>query len=456
MGLSPLLQELLGKNQKINQAKTDVELQTFNTSLVEGKYDFNLEFQSSYDKNQLDSPTAVNFTAGTIKQNQVSLSKQFMSGTRFSLALVQEENEQDPTRFAIFGGTRNIYQAYRTLTISQDLWNNFLGRNDGLYLEQAQLSEELANLSLSIQEEETVYNFLNTYAYAIQARENVLIAERALNRAIERKRLLAGMLKEGIARDVDFTQAEVSVLSSRQNLENSRSGLQAQLMALGGFLHRPIEESEIEEKEFPRLKFNLKHQAEIQSSVLKVLKKRQEIAQKGLMAKSNEVKPKLNLSLQYKTNDYDARKSESMNGFISSAHNEKIIALNLAIPLGNTSAKANHDSERVRLMQLESDYQATRENLKIDIAQLQKQLASADVNLNLAQESIKLNKKAVAQFNRLFKTGRTGLEQVIRAEEDFLNTEKSYNEYLRSRFELQTRLLLLTGELQNGLQEYLE
>ncbi len=454
--LSNFLKELLGKNQQIAQGRTQVQIQTFSTSMLEGKYDFNLEFQTSYDDNNLDSPTAVNFTAGTTKQNQVSLSKIFTTGTSFSLSLVQEEAEQDPTRVAIFGGSRNLFQAYRTLTIAQDLWSNFLGRNDELYLEQAKLSEELASLSLTIQEEETVFQFLNSYALTMQARHNHLIAGRALDRAVKRKKLLAQMFKDGLARDVDFTQAQVSEIISRQQVENARSNLQVQLMTLGNFLHRKVEEEELVAIELPKLKTIFEESLEDNSATLKVLRKRLEIAQKGMEAKDNETAPKLNLSFQYKTNEYDTRSAEAMNGFLSSAHNEKIVALNLIFPLGNTVAQAARDSQRVQLLQLESDYETTRQNLSHDVDYLKQQLNSAQLNLKLAQEAIALNEKAVNQFSRLFKTGRTGLEQVIRAEEEFLNSEKSYFEYLKNRFQLETRILLLSGSLQKGLQEYLK
>ena len=80
-------------------------------------------------------------------------------------------------------------------------------------------------------------------------------------------------------------------------------------------------------------------------------------------------------------------------------------------------------------------------------ATLISQLKILDQNLKSIVSRYNLAKSSLAEYNRLYSRGRVSLDQVIRSEEDLINTEKSFVQYKVQREKAYYSLLDIYGEL---------
>ena len=82
-----------------------------------------------------------------------------------------------------------------------------------------------------------------------------------------------------------------------------------------------------------------------------------------------------------------------------------------------------------------------KENLLID------QLKHISSNLESSLKKRNLAKKALSEITKLYQKGRAGIDQVLRAEESLINTERGFVNFISQREKINYQLAALYGEL---------
>jgi len=444
--LPELAKEFIKSNTSVLTQKTSIELSKLGLNAVEESKNWALVGSAEYSDSTLESASSFALTGTDTKTGSLTFSKSTFWGGEF--AFVNSVTSLDVASTST--KTNNFSQA---LTYSQDIGANFLGRNDKLDLKIAKASYETQKMSGASEIESGLLKFVTAYSTARLNKSLFEMQKRALERAVKREKLVSRRVKDGLRERVDLFSAKTQTLSTKEEVQNSKTSFIISLDSLSQSIHRIVKNSEVDSFKLELNGFSYIPKGELQKNKsIQALKLNIKELQKQVEQDTNNIFPTISLDTSYTTNDYNSQASEAFsNGKLGSDNRELSVAVNLTWSLGNELQKINKATNNAQLKLAQYTTEKSEINLKQTELLFKKRISLINQNLKSVAQRRSLVVKKLNEYNRLYKRGRADLEQVIRAEEDLIQTEVSFARYLSSREALVYGLATLYGTLETEL-----
>lgn len=445
-----LVNEFLEQNYNIRSSKSSVESSIADKSIFEASTDTNFDFKVNYLDNNLDSPTVVNFAAGKTTQATLSLSKFFKFGTTVSFENTFSNTIQDPTRVQIFGGDPEVSEFKQTLTLSQSLTKNLLGRSFKLGLQQNELLLDSAKNKYDLDTQNGVGGFSKAYINLMQARDFLLLQKEAYDRAKKRKELIDRRVRDGLSLKVDGLQSQIQLLNQLEQYEQAKQNFSKAKINLGKLLHRDVGDKEKILKFGQGMAFLSRESSFdiLNNPAVKLVGSQMRVAETSKNLARNNKKPDVDFVVRYQTNDFDAESSEVFGkGNLAGSRNFLTVSVTATMPFGNIKAKKELQKAKFKYQDLAYQLSQIKSNAEQEYEEISRQLELTRKNVRSSNQSILLSKKSLGEYNKLYRLGKVSLDQVINAEQLLISNQKKYIGYLASEHIQKIDLLLLSGNL---------
>ncbi|OUR93644.1 hypothetical protein A9Q84_19440 [Halobacteriovorax marinus] len=395
---------------------------------------------------KLKSSSTFLSTQTQTNSHSLELSKSFFTGTEFTFSNTYSTYDND-----LFPSTNNKGFT-QSLSLTQDLWKNFLGRNDDLDRVVAEKTYNYQDQSTRFQIETNLFNFVTDYINVKVARAIVDLQELAVKRAQKRLNLIKRRVKDGLSERVDLYSARTQELASIEKLKSDTITFDTSVESLSKKLHRKVQNTEV-------LSYKLGSSSELELVAGKIeenngfiqTKKQIEYLKDVLTQKENGLYPTLAFSGTYATNEYKQSGSPISGGTLGNSNNQVSLGLSLTWNIGSYSEKLQRESSSISLNRAKMESRQSLLSLKEEEDALGKRLREVDVLIESALERLDLANKTLQEYNRLYSRGRATLDQVIRAEEDLISTQVSYVRYLFRRDSYTSKLAYLHGKLNEAV-----
>jgi len=427
------MKDFLINNQTIKENSLSVNLKKLDQDGVINKFDWYTNISAYNNNNELGSSSSFNFAAGQHSNLSVNISRETSWGGAFSISNSFTRNSRDAEDSTAFGGSELDYEFEQGISYSQDLGINLFGLSHKIDIELANTEVELKQIINDNSKNYALIDLYRKYLAASLKKSFIFLQEKAYARSQKRKLLIKQRYNDGISLKVDLLQAKSAEVLQKEQLHGSNIELENSLKELSLLLHREVKSEEISEIESNLVKFtapkhfdwNAQHNIKLveqQNSLL-------DLSQKKII---RSMKPDLKLSLDYKTNNYDTQGSNVLtNGNIASSNeNEITVAVSLLWPLEKTAQKVA--LEKVKQNKILTEYKktSTMKNLKNSWITLQKNITQLENKIESARRRLSFSEQVLNEYNKLFRLGKVPLDQVIRAEEGLIITEKQFLSYL--------------------------
>ncbi len=446
--LRELVQEYLKSNSTVLKSKAQIDTSFLNISSVEAQKIWSLTYAGNREDDNLEQVRAFATRDTTTTTHLLSLGKGFNWGGEFALnnTLVKYES---PTSAQASNG---FVQGFK---YTQDLGANFLGRSFYSELKTAEQTHDSTEAQIKHNLQSSLYGFATTYSQAKLNLSLLKLQEAALDRAKRRKELIRRRVRDGLKEKVDLIQARIELLSAEEQVKSAQMRRKTSLESLSNALHRDVTRKEVEPFDARMLDMrtipagNSSGNLEITS-----LEKKVEALKTSKENVNYSYWPTVNAGLEYNVNDYDTQKSTAIDeGMLLGSRNasETILSLNAVWTFGNESQKIARAKNNIELRTAEMEKDKLKINFLKSEESLLTQLELLEKNLKSVKARKDLAKKALKEMTKLYNRGRADLDQVIRAEESLINTERNFVQYLAEREGMIFRLASLYGTLEEYL-----
>ena len=348
------------------------------------------------------------------------------------------------------------YGPIQSLSYTQDLGANLLGRKYGGELKQSRLSMEYTRAFKNENVQEELRRFIREYMELRLSKTLLALEKEALKRARKRLSFVRERVQNGLREQVDLYQSQTALLSRQEQLNNVNVRLMTSLKAVSKRLARDVREGEFSSFSFEKkrpitpptgiLKDNLALKS------LKAKKKQEEVA---LQRSQYDLRPKFRLKTEYRSNDYDSSGSKAFNRaqiFSDSQNDFFETSLSLEMPLSFQQERIEVQKAKALFNISSRHYDFRKGELKRNVEGLLYHIGEIEKKLVSVRERLLLAQKSLSEYNNLYRLGRVNLDQVIRAEEELINTQKNLADNLFSQRDLYLQLASLYGNLKDYLK----
>lgn len=447
--ISLLSREFLAENSDIVKGRLEVDLIKYNLKGFSEKRPWSLLYGGSLTDSALDSSSSVSNSNATTTLHTLSLVKEFTWGGEFSFENSYLKIDNDPTSSSvIFGGNQKNYQFSQTVSYSQNLGKNFLGRQEYKEKEVLEKGIELAKASFDMKAEKGLSDFIGTYLNASLTKKMVDLQNQALIRAKKRTELIRKMVKDGLRLKVDLLQARMALIAQREAVVSAIESNKEALGRLANLLHRKISDSEVEVIQENLVKLHKRKERVQGNHGLNVLDKNRVQVMKSLEQMDMGIIPEVTLGAKYKTNEYDTSSGTAFSdGNLTGDKNEFQISLNAVWPIGFGPNKVLMAQKRIEMRMVELEKEKLTKSLEENEIILTSRIDLLNNNISKAKNRVDLALRVLKSYNKLYNLGKKDLDQVIRSEEDLIRTETTLASYIAKKENLVTRLNSLYGSL---------
>jgi outer membrane protein len=451
--LNDLAREFLEKNSSVRSRQLQARLAYYDYQDISFQRELSLTASHIHNDNNLEnfSGLSASLQGGVGRfplisdSSTIGLSKEFMWGGTLSL-----DNSFQKTSLQGFAPAYGFVQA---LTYSQNLWRDFFGRNYKSTLRSGELGFREAELQGHEQIDNELTAFAEDFLNASLNKTLIYYQNQALVRSRKRLKIIKKRVRNGLSEKVDLIQARVSALNQEEALKSRENELNASLERLTSQIHRPLLLTEISDWRSGTFKISDLPQGDVEDSLaLKRLKALIDRTKEDYERSSDLSAPSLTLSATLRNNDFDISRSESVSqGFLGKDNQELNIALNLSWAIGNRREK---NEQARRLLQKEvASYQLTsaKKSLEQTHDALVKQIEALKKNIGFAKSRIKLTKKSLGEYEKLYKRGRADFDQILQAEEAMIDTQSDYTRYYANHERLVYALANVYGAIRKQI-----
>ena len=443
-----LVEEYLSNNSSVLKSKAQIQSSFLNISSVEAQKIWSLTYSGVKEKDNLEQLSAFSTRDTSTTTHFLSLGKGFNWGGEFALnnTLLKYET---PTSIQ---PTNGFSQGF---SYTQDLGANFLGRS--YYSELNTAKETHASTKSQVQHglQASLYGFATTYSQVKLNPSLLKLQEAARERAKRRKELIRRRVRDGLKEKVDLIQARIELLAAEEQVKTAKMQRKISMESLSNSLHRDVSRKEVEP--FDARVLDMKSiPAGDSSGNLEIRSLEKKAA--ALKLSKDQVDysfwPKVNAGLEYNVNDYNTEKSTAVdegNLLCSKDNDETKLSLNIVWSIGSESQKVARAKNNIELKVAEMETKKLKLNFLKSEESLLTQIELLEKNLVSVKSTKELAKKALKEMTKLYNRGRADLDQVIRAEESLINTERDFVQYLSHRENLIYKLASLYGTLEEYL-----
>ncbi|MBX9768954.1 MAG: TolC family protein [Bdellovibrionales bacterium] len=395
--------------------------------------------------NRIDDARQPNNPFGLVRNQQwgatAGLHKAFLTGTEVGVELFKGKTEITmPPQFAI-GGT-GLFQAFETratLSITQELWKNFLGEATRASRDALALQSKGAEAAMKSSAEKWAMDLIGLYYSGWFLQSNL----RELDKQTLRRKRLLGILqlraRRGTSEPSDVHQIEAAV----ESLEVSRREVEQKLNEIWRNLVISLKLPEvflsIHPREVPLVldqpdilardkclaNQKLSDPQDILSSHQVVVSEAEfAAAQSEVASASSLMRPQVQIGGQLGRNGVDyLDERNSSTRFLEGAGTMWAVSLQFAMPLGRDLEKAQLAEALANKMQTEARLQVVRDQdmvRKHNLCSDLERLLDARARLAIANQS---QKKRVQLDEERFRIARIPAFQVIQSEDEAMGTE---------------------------------
>lgn len=441
--------EFLAENSDLTKGRLEVDLAKFNLEGFNEKRPWSLLYGGSLTNSGLDSSSSVSNSNATTTLHTLSLVKEFNWGGAFSFENSYLKIDNDPTSSSVtFGGNQNNYEFSQSVSYSQNLGKNFLGRQEFKKKEIIHSGIKLSKASFDLKVEKGLGDFVGAYLKASLAKRMVALQNEALKRARKRTDLIRKMVKDGLRLKVDFLQAQMALIAQKEAVVSARGDFKESLGRLSNLLHREILESEIDLIKEGLVSLQKRKESVKGNHSLIVLDRNKDQVKKSLEQMDMGFIPEVKLGAKYKTNEYDSSSGNAISdGNLTGDNDELQISLNAVWPLGFGPNKVVRAQKRIEMRMIELQKEKLSSSLKESEIILNTRIKLLDNNISKAKNRVNLALRVLKSYNKLYNLGKKDLDQVIRSEESLIQTETNLASYIVKKENLVSRLNGLYGSL---------
>lgn len=424
----------------------DLQVYELSKDLVYESKPWVLSAESSVVSSKLNSSVTALPSDSDSSAYEIGIAKDFFSGTSLSFNNSLSDYENNLSSVSSNTGFT------QSLTLSQDLWKNFLGRND-------RLDREIADETYSFREKATdaeisgnLFTFVNDYLQVKVGKAIVELQKLTVERAKKRLDLINRRVKDGLSEKVDLYSAQTRNFAAKENLRTEKINLESSLESLSKKLHRRVLDNEVEaykiqiESELTKVEGSIEENQDLQTSLEQI-----KYLSSTFNQKENSIYPTLSLAGSYSTNNYQSNGSPISNGTFGNDDSEVAVGLTLSWNMGSVSEKISRESSSIELNKAKMVNRKQLLTLKQQETFLSRRIVEVESLLETALKRLKIANKTLKEYNRLYSRGRANLDQVIRSEEDLITTQVSYVRYLVRRDKYYASQALLYGKLNKAI-----
>ncbi len=443
---------LISKVHKSQQI--DINLNEANYSFLENTYNWNFLFTPAHDESNLASVYSFQ-SQKTIKDTMTfGLKKSsFKFGT---ISLSHQKTTYDISKWSAsslssFPDT-TLYENKTSLEYSYD----FLDRSKQIEHDIININHRSGDLEAKIAIEKGYLNFFTTYLQTKYQVYAVELTKSFVKEAKKRVQIINRRLNDGTSRKVEFLQAKSSLLNQNEALEKNRSSLKQNLAILENIIGIKIEDSY-----FSKLTWDLK-EFEYWNSFIKknepmdldLILSQIAYSEKQLEKVKSESGYKLTLNSAYVTNALSDVDSDSMSEAMKGLNTTKSISLNFVIPLGGDKKTALREKYTYQKKKNELDLLNAKDEIKVKKQALLAQISYLEKSNKFAKDKVLIATETLKEQNRLYLRGQASFEEVIRAEEAYINSKMNEKKMLLDYEQLIANYAYLNNSMMPLLNAY--
>ncbi len=439
-------QEYIQNNAKIFESQKSVETAELNILTKKYTKTWTLSGTVSYTDSQLESSSTYSSYPTLFDSYGLTLQKSFEWGGTLSF-------NQSINRSKAKLAASEIAFASQEVSYGQSLGKDFFGKGFRKDLEVLENGRELSQVGFNEAKSQGLSELLGL---ALKGKLNKTLFElqgEVIKRAKKRLALVKMRVRDGLREKADLYQAESLLLSQIEQKNSFNETLAIISSQMGGLLNRKVEPSEFTPFDLAKFELMMVPEGSLEANYslrsLEILKRMKMIEMQR--AKLNML-PEVTLTTSYKTNDYDASKGDAFgHSILGQPNDEKTIALTVKWNIGNklervarTKAKISQDVATFNLLAKKRAIIEHENALKSQLYLINQRLQSNKKRVRLANNSLN-------EYSKLYRKGRADLDQVIRAEEEVINTERGLAQLISNSNEIFYQLHFLYGSLENFL-----
>jgi outer membrane protein TolC len=333
---------------------------------------------------------------------------------------------------------------------------DFLDRSSSDELEIISTESKAQESSNQLDIEKGYLTFFQTY---LQAKYQIYAVELSKSFAQEAKKRVTQTSKrkrDGLSREVELYQARSSLLNQQEAVETSRSSLKENLSIIENILKIKITEQYFKQitwvpRPFSFWKKGIKEQEHLSVTAAK---RKVEVTKQSLSKLKNQNGIKLLLTAGLTTNAINEDDDESFNEHLRSTNKNVGFGLNLVIPLGIDKRSALNSRVILENKKNELDIKNIEDEIIVQKEALISQIKYYEKVNSISSEKVSLAKKTLKEQNRYYLNAQATFEEVIRAEENYINARLSEKQNLLNYELLVANYAYLNNSIKNFLDLY--
>lgn len=430
---------------KINEANYNFEI---------NKYDWQLQITPQYDNSFRDALfdfQSLNTTTNSLTYGFVKPTYKWGTFSFTQTQLQYDLSQWTASRRATLDSDIK-YEVQNNISYTYD----FLDKSSDKDFEIAEIKNERGKTQAKLNIDKGYFDFFTVY---LQAKFQVFAVElnkEFVKRAQKRVNQVSKRVKDGLSRKVELDQARSSLLNQKETLESSRSSLKQNLAILENIIGKKIEESYFASITWDRKEFNFwnSYIKQTKHYSLEVLEESLKASEKALEKISHETGYKLLLSANYSTNDIDQDAQESFNNSFTGQRFSRQVSLNFVVPLGGDKRKGLRQKFMFQKKKNEFDILTKKDELNAKKEALLQQVSYLEKATSFSKEKVRLSQRILNEQNRLYLRGQASFEEVIRAEENYINAELSEKRLLAEYETLIANYAFFNNSIKDVLDVY--
>ncbi len=450
--LKQLADEFLHSNINVYKAQQNVEKGIYDFKGLIKKRPFSVGLSSYYYKSDLEKVSPI--MGGDTENNVYTLflSKDFIWGGNFTLS-----NELTKILPPSYGLREDRSQFKQNLGFKLDLGPNFFGRISRMDERSGEINLILTKTVSENIVENNLLIFFKVYLETSLNKTLLDLQLEAWDRAFKRKKLIMKRVRDGLREKVDLYLAKMEERTQDENVNLRRVNLIGSINNLSNLLHRDISGKEIEGIKFllngNNSFFKVPSGTWESGNDKKVLDKKMDLVNNSFKTADLKVMPTITFEANYSTNKLEDKAIDSFSSgnLGSSDNNEFKVGVTLSMPIGFHLQKFARSKGAIDKMIIEAEKNKMEKNFYESEKSLKGQIVLMNKNIDSMKIKVALSRKVLNEYNKLYNLGRADLDQVLKAEEGLINTERSNADFLVKREIKILELATLYGRLKDYL-----
>lgn len=385
----------------------------------------------------------------------LTLTKRFyQTGGSISLGWDNEKSDTNSIFVTNFGSPNPSYDSDITLSYSQPVLKNILGRNDRMSIRMSRMREDIANLNFTIQKNLLVNQIETTFLSLSFAKENLEAQRVSLERArrllsINKKKLRDGLLEEVdvIATESAVTLREASLLLADDSFENAKDDLK-RIVGINNdrdcnfivempkdFKHEELVEEDITRK------------ALSQRPDFKIVERSLGINALDRRVKGNNRLPSLDLVTSYGFGNSGESWEDNYDEIGEGENPTWYLGLNISLSPQNLRTRSLYKQSEYAHEKSKADYEDIKRAIVTECKIVTRRVNTQAKYADAALKSVKLQEKKLKLEEIKFGQGRSAIQWVLNYQDDLTNAEIEYQKALVDYYKAVSDLKLVTGDI---------